>query len=362
MKRRDLLAGAGVMSLVACESAQQSSPAVPGGKERFSWKMVTTWPPDFPGLGTGAARLAEYVTRASGGRLSVKVYAGGELVPPMEVFDTVQRGNAEMGHGAGYYWKGKSQAAQLFTAVPFGLNVLELNGWFYYGGGMELYREVYEPFGLVPFPAGNSGVQMGGWFNREINSVKDLNGLKMRIPGFGGEVLKRLGGTPVLLSGGEIFTALQTGSIDATEWVGPYNDMSFGLHKAARYYYGPGWHEPGPTLECIVNKQAWDSLPPDLQTIVEMACSAINDQMAAEFIARNAASLKQLRAETDVEIRQFPDEVLAAVKEISLQVLEEISAEDSIFDKVYTSYREYADIVEPWTEMGEHAMLDTRQL
>ena len=362
MKRRDLLAGAGALSLAACSSPQESGESSGAGQEKFAWKMVTTWPPDFPGLGTGAARLADYVTRASGGRLTVTVYAGGELVPPMEVFDTVQRGNAEMGHGAGYYWKGKSQAAQIFTAVPFGMNVLELNGWFYFGNGLELYREVYEPFGLVPFPAGNTGVQMGGWFNREIKSVADLKGLKMRIPGFGGEVLKRLGGTPVLLSGGEIFTALQTGSIDATEWVGPYNDMSFGLHKAARFYYGPGWHEPGPALECVVNKSAWESLPTDLQIIVEMACSAINDQMMAEYTARNAASLKQLREQTEVEVREFPNDVMAALKEISSQVMDEIADGDPVFRKVYTAYQEFAATARPWTRMSEHAMLDARAI
>ena len=198
------------------------------------------------------------------------MYGAGELVPAFEVFDAVSRGTAEMGHGAAYYWKGKSEAAQFFAAVPFGMNAQEMNAWFYYGGGLELWREIYAPFGLMPAPAGNTGVQMGGWFNKEINRLDDLKGLKMRIPGLGGEVLRRAGGTPVNLPGGEIFTALQTGAIDATEWVGPYNDLAFGLHKAAKYYYYPGWHEPGTTLEAIVNKQAFDALPKDLQSIVRM--------------------------------------------------------------------------------------------
>ena len=214
-------------------------PAAHASEKKIKWKMVTTWPRNFPGLGTGAEHLAKLITGMSGGRIEVKVYGANELVPAFEIFDAVARGTAQMGHGAAYYWKGKSTAAQFFAAVPFGLTAQEMNGWLYHGGGMKLWQEVYEPFGLVPTAAFNTGVQMGGWFNREINSLDDLKGLKMRIPGLGGEVLKRLGGTPVSLPGGEIFTSLKSGVIDATEWVGPYNDRAFGLHKAAKYYYYP---------------------------------------------------------------------------------------------------------------------------
>src|SRR5690606_28795988 len=203
-----------------------------------------------------------YIEQMSGNRLQVRVYAAGELIPAFEIFDAVSRGSAEMGHGAAYYWRGKTEAAQFFAGIPFGFNAHEMNAWLYYGGGLELWQEVYAPFGLVPFPAGNTGVQMGGWFKRPIESMDDLRGLKMRIPGLGGEVLKRAGGTPVNLPGSELFTALQTGSIDATEWVGPYNDVAFGLHQAARYYYYPGWQEPGPAMEIFVNQRAWESLPP----------------------------------------------------------------------------------------------------
>ncbi len=219
--------------------------------------MVTTWPRDFPGLGTGANYLARIIGEMSGGRLTVKVFGGNELVPPFEVFDAVQRGTAEMGHGGAYYWKGKMPASPFFSSVPFGLTGSEINGWFYHGGGLELYHELYAPFGVIPWPIGNSGTQMGGWFNREINSVDDLKGLKMRIPGFGGEVLMRVGGTPVNIPGAELFTALQSGTIDATEWVGPMNDLAFGLFRAAKYYYYPGWHEPGTALEGIVNAEAY---------------------------------------------------------------------------------------------------------
>ena len=235
----------------------------------------------------------DVICTATSGRLKIKVYGGGELVPPFEVFDAVSRGTVEMGHGAGYYHKGKVDAAVFFTAIPFGMTNNELNGWMYYGGGLELYQEVYSPFNLVPFPTGNTGVQMGGWFNKEINSIDDLRGLKMRIPGLGGEVLRRAGGTPVTLPGAEIFTALQTGAIDATEWVGPYNDASFGLHKAAKYYYYPGWHEMGPMLQCTVNKEAWDSLPADLQEIVRTSCQ--RSPCLARYLRMRSASLIEVR-------------------------------------------------------------------
>ncbi|MFW2405850.1 MAG: TRAP transporter substrate-binding protein [Gammaproteobacteria bacterium] len=361
MKRRDMLAGAGALAVAGC--AKQAEDCGPGAAgERFTWKMVTTWPPNFPGLGTGAANLAKFIERASGGRLSIKVYAGGELVPPLEVFDTVSSGTAEIGHGAAYYWKNKSPATQFFTAIPFGINAQEMKGWLYYGGGLELYREVYDRFGLVPFPAGNTGVQMGGWFNREINSLADLAGLKMRIPGLGGEVLRRAGGTPVNLPGAEIFTALQTGTIDATEWVGPYNDIAFGLHKAAKYYYYPGWQEPGPVLECIVNQAAFAKLPDDLQAIVEIACSAVNDQMEAEFTARNAEALKQVRADENIEIRPFPDDVLRELRGLADELIADMAAADPLVARVAGSFIAYRDSVTDWTSISEHAMLNTRTL
>ena len=361
MKRRDVLTGAGAIALSGCAQESTQSSAAPA-KQQFRWKMVTTWPLDFPGLGSGAQDLLDNIEQASGGRLKIKLYAAGELVPAFEVFDAVSSGAAEMGHGAAYYWKGKSPATQFFTAIPFGMTATEMNGWMYFGGGLELYREVYAPFNLMPFPAGNTGVQMGGWFNKEINSLADLKGLKMRMPGLGGEVLKRAGGTPVNLPGAEIFTALQTGSIDATEWVGPHNDVAFGLHKAAKYYYYPGWHEPGPVLECIVNQEAFDSLPPDLQAIVRIACSATNDSMTADYTARNASSLRQLREETDVDIRPYPDDVLIALRDMADEVIDELAAADPLVARVRDSFANFKETAEDWTAISEQAMLDTRRL
>lgn len=362
MKRRDFIAGVGgAAGLAACSPGTEGEGAGARSEERFSWKIVTTWAPQFPGLGTGVNTLVRSIDQMSGGRLKIRVYAAGELIPAFEVFDAVSRGTAEMGHGAAYYWRGKTEAAQFFASIPFGLNAHEMNGWLYYGGGLDLWREVYEPFNLMPFPAGNTGVQTGGWFNRTIDSVADLRGLKMRIPGIGGEVLKLAGGTPVNLPGPEIFTALQSGAIDAAEWVGPYNDVAAGLHQAARYYYYPGWQEPGPTLECMVNKTAWESLPEDLQAIVRIACQAMNLDMASEFMARNAQSLQQLEADESVEVRAFPESVLAELKRLTLQVVDQLAADDPVVAKVWASYSEFMRRSESWQRISEQAFLETRR-
>jgi len=361
MKRRELLGGAGLAALAGGLAACSRGPAAGGttattsSEEVRHWKMVTTWPTNFPGLGSGAAQLAALITRASGGRIVVKVYAGGELVPPFEVFDAVSRGTAELGHSGAYYWKGKAEAAPFFCAIPFGMNAQEQNGWLYSGGGLDLWRELYEQFNLVPFPAGNTGVQTAGWFNREINQVEDFAGLKMRIPGLGGDVIARLGGTPVNLPGAELFTALQNGTLDATEWVGPYNDLAFGLHRVAKYCYYPGWHEPGPTLECMVNKTAFDALPDDLKSIIETCCRATNDAMLAEYTARNQQALEQLINEHKVDFRPLPRAVLDALREASRAVLEEIAARDPFAKRVYESYRAFQTQAMAWHRVSEMA-------
>lgn len=326
----------------------------------FRWKMITTWPKNLPGLGTAPERLAKNLKAMSNGRLDIKVYGAGELVGALEVFDAVSQGTAQMGHGAAYYWRGKIPAAAFFATVPFGMNAQEMNGWLHYGGGLELWRELYAPFDLVPFAAGNSGVQMAGWFNKEINSVDDLDGLKMRIPGLGGEVLARAGGTPVVLPGGEIYTALQTGVIDATEWVGPYNDLAFSLHTVAKYYYYPGWQEPGPTMEAMVNKQAWDSLPADLQTMIEVATRAINDDMLNEFTARNNAALVTLVEDHGVQLRKLPDDVLAKLKSISETVVAEAASEDELSARIYASYTDFKNEVGKYHALSEQAYLNAR--
>ena len=367
MKRRHFLGTAGAGALLTgglisgCgQEAKQAGAGVASQQQTFSWKMVTTWPKNFPGLGTGANNLASLIEAMSGGRITVKVYGARELVPAFEVFDAVSSGTVEMGHGAAYYWKGKSEAAQFFAAVPFGMTAQEMNAWLYYGGGMQLWEEVYAPFGVIPAAAGNTGLQMGGWFNKEINGVEDLQGLKMRIPGLGGEVLKRAGGTPVNLPGGEIFTSLQSGTIDATEWVGPYNDLAFGLYKAAQYYYYPGWHEPGTTLECLLNRQAFEALPADLQSIVSNACRVANADMLAEYTARNNTALQSLVNEHHVDVREFPKPVLEKLRVISEQVVAEIAAQDALSAKVYESYLNFRQQVVAWHDISERTYLNVR--
>jgi len=329
-------------------------------QQKFEWKLVTSWPKNFPGLGAGPERFAKLVERMSGGRLTVKVYGGGELVPALGVFDAVSSGSVQMGHSGAYFWKGKVAAAQFFTSIPFGMNAQEMNGWLHYGGGLELWREIYKPFNLIPFAGGNTGVQMGGWFNKQINSIEDVQGLKMRIPGLGGEVLNRAGGTAVTIPGGELFTALKTGVIDATEWVGPYNDLAFGFHQAAQYMYYPGWHEPGSVLEFTVNQQAWDSLPADLQAIVETATRDVNQDMLDEYTARNNAALVELVDTHGVDVRPFPKEVTDAFRKIAAEVLTEQAAEDAQFAKVYESFKRFQDQVSRYHQISEVANYATR--
>ena len=351
-------------TLLACHNSDV--PQVPAGEntpvtqKTFKWKLITTWPKNFPGLGTAPERFAKLVDTMTNGRLKIKVYGAGELVPAMEVFDAISNGTAEIGHGAGYYWKGKIPEAQFLTCVPFGLTAQEMNGWLHYGGGLELWRELYKPFGMIPMAAGNTGVQMGGWFNKEINSLEDLKGIKMRIPGLGGEVFKRAGGLPVVLPGGEIFTALQTGAIDATEWVAPYNDLAFGFHKAAKYYYYPGWHEPGPALELLINEKAFNSLPKDIQTIVRVAARDANQDMLDEYTARNMKSLDQLLAEGKVQIKPFPPEVLEAMKGFSEQVVKEQAEKSPMAKKIYKSYKTFRDGAIRYHNLTERAYVNAR--
>ena len=368
MKRRDFIKTAGIGALAAgtaaltgCNQEEAGvATAAPQAQQTFEWKMVTTWPKNFPGLGTGAEKLAQLIGEMSGGRLKVKVFGAGELVPALEIFDAVRQGAAEMGHGAAYYWKSKSDTFQFFSTVPFGMNAEEMNAWLHHGGGLELWKEAYAPYGLIPAAAGNTGVQMAGWFNKEINSLSDLNGLKMRIPGLGGEVLKRAGGTPVNKPGGELFLAMQTGALDATEWVGPYNDLAFGFHKVAKYYYYPGWHEPGTTLECIINQEAYNQLPADLQSIVTNACRVVNQDMLNEYTARNHDALEKLVSEHGVDVRRLPDDVLERLRGLSQEVVSELAGTDDFAKRVFDSYEQFRVKVRKWHDISERAYFEVR--
>ena len=339
-------------------ASEAAAPAAPA--ETFEWKLITTWPKNLPALGTAPERFADNVEAMSGGRFKIEVYAAGELVPPFEVFDAVAQGTAEMGHGAAYYWRGKIPMAAVFTTAPFGMTAQEMNGWLHYGGGLELWRELYAPFGVVPLAAGNSGVQMAGWFNKEINSIADIQGLKMRIPGLGGAVFQRAGGVAVAMPGSEMFTALQTGVIDATEWVGPLNDLAFGLQDIATYYYYPGWHEPSATLEAIVNAEALASLPADLAAMLEVACRAANQDMLDEFTARNAVALRTLVEEHGAQLRRLPDDVLRRFAELSDEVVTEAAADSELGKRILDSYRSFLAEVRDYHAISEQAYINAR--
>ncbi len=327
----------------------------------FHWKMTTTWPPNFPVLGEVAEKYAQWVDELSNGQIKIKVYGGGELVPPLEAFDAVSNGTIEMGSGASYYWAGKTPAAQFFAAVPFGMNSQQITSWLETGGGYELWRKTYAPFNLVPFMGGNTGVQMGGWFNREIHSAEDLKGLKMRLPGIGGKVLEKAGGAAVLVSGGEIYTSLERGVIDATEWIGPYHDYKMGFHKIAKYYYTPGWHEPGSQLEFFINKNLYDRLPPHLQAVLESASKRSQVWVLSEFDRQNGIYLDKLVREEGVEIREFSKETIDVLRQYTDEALQEMIGDDPLSKEVYDSYTAFHRKVSKWSEVTEKAYYNVIQ-
>lgn len=364
MKRRDFLKRASATSAAAAATAAVASsfptPAIAQDKREL--KMVTTWPKNFPGLGTGAQRLADSITKMSDGRITVKLFAAGELVPPFESFDAVSSGTADMYHAADYYWQGKSKAYNFFTAVPYGFTATEIDAWINHGGGQELWDELGADFNLKHLPAGNTGVQMGGWFNKEINSLEDFKGLKIRMPGLGGEVLRQIGAAAVNLPGGEIFPSLQSGAIDATEWVGPWNDLAFGFYKVTKFYYWPGFHEPGSMLCCGINKDVWESFSESDQALIRAAALAENNYSLAEYNARNNDSLKTLINDHGVQLRQFSDEVMTAIGTASGEVVATAADEGGITKKVYDSYMAFRSGSIAWSKLSDQGYWNARSL
>ncbi|WP_119169208.1 TRAP transporter substrate-binding protein [Algihabitans albus] len=362
MQRRKFLKGAGVAGVAAVGAAAGAFPTPAISQDMRELRMVTTWPKNFPGLGTGAQRLADRITATTDGRITVKLFAAGELVPPFESFDAVSEGTADLFHGASYYWQGKSKGFNFFTAVPMGLTYTEMNAWLYHAGGHDLWVELASDFNLMPFPAGSTGSQMGGWFRQEVNSVEDFNGLKFRMPGAGGEVLRQLGAAVVNLPGGEIFPALQSGAIDATEWVGPWNDLAFGFYRVASYYYYPGFHEPGSTLECTFNLDVWNSFSESDQALIAACCAAENDIMMAEFNARNGDALSTLVTEHGVNLRQFNQDIFDAFAAASVDVLADMAAESGMVDRIYTSYTDFKQKAMDWTALSDQSYADMRRI
>ena len=369
LPRRKLLAaggiGLGAAGLLATgcsktpEPAVTQAPAVSTAKREL--KLVTTWPKNFPGLGTSAQRFADRVTEMTDGRLTVKLFAAGELVGAFESFDAVSEGTADMYHGAEYYWVGKNKAFAFFTAVPMGFTANEIDAWIHHAGAQELWDQLSARFNIKALACGNTGSQMGGWFNKEINSLDDIKGLKMRMPGLGGEVLNRIGASGIALPGGEIFPALQSGAIDATEWVGPWNDLAFGFYKITKYYYYPGFHEPGSALAAGVNKDVWESLSKADQEIIKNAAQAENNNMYAEYNAKNTDSLNTLINDHDVQLRQFGDDIYQAFANTSNEVLAEVADVGSLESDIYNSFIEFRSKAMRWTKLSDQTYANRRE-
>ncbi len=347
-------------SLLAGGAAALAAPRIARGTPAQLWRMVTSWPRDLPGPGVAAKRLARRIEALTGGRIQVEVYGAGELVPAFEVLDAVARGVAELGHTAAVFWTGKSRAAAFFTAFPYGLTPLEHMAWMEHGGGQELYDALYADFGVKPFPAGNTGMSMGGWFKREIRSKDDLQGLRWRMPGLGGLLYRPLGVVQVSLAPGEILPALQSGAVDAAEFAAPASDLALGFHKVARYYYYPGVHEPNGSSEALIRLDLWEALEPELKAAVREACRAENAFALAESERRNAAALRTLTERHGVRLRRFPQDVLAATRAIARDLLAEFAREEGITGRIARSYQAMLEELGAWPKVGLASFLEAR--
>ena len=360
MKRRNFLKRAAAAGAAVAALSQPAAPALAQGKREL--RMVTAWPKGFPGLGTGAERLARAITEATEGALAVKVFAAGELVPAAQVFDAVIDGTADLYHAPDYYFRDKSKAYNFFTTIPFGMTAGEMDAWIYYGGGQQLWDEVSAPFGIKPLLAGNSGAQAFGWFRREIKAIEDFKGIRFRISGLGGEVLRAFGVNAVALPPNEIFAAFQAGALDAAEWVGPWNDLALGLHKLARYYYFPGVMEPSAALTCGFNKRTWDDLPTGHKRAIANAAAADNSLMQAEFSARNNDALGTLRADHGVQLRRLSDDIVRQLGAAARDVVAAIGGADAATRKVYESYLAFRKKALAWSNVADQALLAARAL
>jgi TRAP-type mannitol/chloroaromatic compound transport system substrate-binding protein len=355
-RRGVMLRGAAVVGAAAAFPA----PAIAQGAREL--KMVTSWPKGLPGLGTSAERLGRSITAITGGRLKVQVFGAGELVSAFEVFDAVSSGLADMYHSAEYYWEKRSPAFSFFAAVPFGFTADEMAAWIHFGGGQALWDELAGGFNIKPLLTTNSGVQMGGWFTKEVKGPESYAGLRYRMPGLGGEVLRRMGAVVVNLPGGEITAALKSGAIDASEWVGPWNDMILGLHKVSKFYYYPGFHEPGTVLGMGTNKKLWDSLSADDRNAITAAANGEYTLSLAEFNMNNAKSLEQLSQDPSIEIRKFDDSLLQALGKTSGEVLADAARKDALTRRVYDSYIDFWSRANRWADLAERGYLNARNL
>ncbi|MGU9977610.1 MAG: TRAP transporter substrate-binding protein [Candidatus Oxydemutatoraceae bacterium WSBS_2016_MAG_OTU14] len=368
MHRRTFIKKAGLgslagLSLTACnqnstKAQAQTKQVESQPKQTVQWRMVTTWPKNYPIFGEAMERLSQLVSKMSSGRFKIKVYGGGELLPAFEALDAVSKGAVEMAHSASLYWSGKDPALQFFSAIPFGMNALQMDAWLYNGGGLELWQEVYKPFNVTPIPAGDTGMQMGGWFNREINSINDFKGLKMRLPGLGGQVINRVGGLSVSLPGAELLTAMQTKVVDATEWINPYLDLAFGLDKVAKYYYYPGWHSPGAALECIVNQDAMNALPEDLKAMLHSAIRSVSGDIMNGYVSKNGAALAKIKQSDSIILKRLPDSVIEELRRASILTVEELSKTSDLTRRIHKSYTGFMRETRDWLNISEKIYYD----
>lgn len=357
MDRRRFLAGAGIATGAV---ASLSAPALSQGIREL--KMVTSWPKGLPGLQASAERVARAITTATGNRIRVKVFAAGELVKAFEVFDAVSSGLADMYHTCDYYWEKQSPGFNFFTAVPFGFTADEMAAWIHFGGGQALWDELSAGFNVKALLTASTGVQMGGWFTKEVSGPESYTGLRYRMPGLGGEVLRRLGAVVVSLPGGDIAPSLKSGAIDASEWVGPWNDMALGLHKVSKYYYYPGFHEPGTALVTGFNTTVWSSLSAEDRILITSIANAEYTYSLAEFNANNAKALDELVQDKSISIRKFDDSLLQALGKTSTEVLAELAGKDPLTRKIHQSYTEFRNRAARWSELSERGFLNARGL
>lgn len=351
-------AKATLMLTLALFSLGLSCAAQADDGKKYRWRLAETWGPNFPIFGEATKNMAKMVKEMSNGRLTIRIDSANKHKSPLGIFDFVKTGRYQMGHSASYYWKGKNFNTLFFTAVPFGMIAPEQHAWFYYGGGMELMKKVYDQYGILSFPGGNTGNQMGGWFKKEIKTVEDLKGLKMRIPGFAGEVLARLGAKPTNIQSGELYTALERNTIDALEWVGPSLDLRMGFHKIAPYYY-TGWHEPSAELQFMVNEKAYNSLPKDLQKILTVAMKAAAYDMYAQSMHASGVNLATLKSDyPNVTVSSFPKPVMNAILQANNQLLAEFAAKDPLTAEILQSLTDYKTKIRAWTNLSDKAYLD----
>ncbi|MGD8710321.1 MAG: TRAP transporter substrate-binding protein DctP [Ectothiorhodospiraceae bacterium] len=351
MKRRDFMkkAAAGAVTGAAITGAPyvHAQPTV-------RWRLAASWPTSLDTILGGATTLADHVEKLTNGKFSIRVYAAGELVGGLQVFDAIQQGTVEIGHTASYYYVGKNPALAIDTALPFGLTFRQQNAWMYHGGGNDLMnKEVFSQFGMMSLPAGNTGCQMGGWFRKEVPDLKSMQGLKMRIPGFGGKVMASLGVNVQTLAAAEIYPALERGVIDATEWVGPYDDEKLGFYQVAKYYYAPGWWEPGPQLSALINSEAYNKLPTEYKQALHTAAAAANQDMMAHYDAVNSKALEGLVNDKGVQLRTFSDEIMAAAEKNSFEMYEDLASKDKTWAKVYKNWKEFRSKQYGWFNVAE---------